>query len=266
MANYVYNRIICNEEIKDELKDKLKIDFFSYNSPIVESQTSENRYEIKCATCGMEYYDEEIRTIIDLYPDTEVFCIEENFIEEGHYYKKNGETILEIRKFLNLSDTNIEYISSDIDLDYVNYVLTIDLGVDEKYSKFDEVSTFTNAKVYINDVNENKDKIYPISDKQIRKILKEISKIKNIKTVDGNESTFFVCEPRKIRETSTFTTSIIGCIGDNIEIFVNKDDFDLPAHSYYRLIETDSLNLIFAKINEILQECEIDDKYMMKLI
>ncbi len=46
---------------------------------------------------GMEYKDELIRLFISQYKDANWYCVEENYVEEGHYYWNSDHVVLDTR-------------------------------------------------------------------------------------------------------------------------------------------------------------------------
>lgn len=119
MANYVYNRVICNEQAKKQLENKnwcidehQKRYFIKYDYMV--KQISNNLFELKFDTIGPNYKIDRIIEILIKYPNTKWYCIEENIVEEGYFQILNNSLKLEIR---NIETNEQNLIFNDVCFD-----------------------------------------------------------------------------------------------------------------------------------------------------
>ena len=118
MSNYVANYVFCNEELYN---DFLNVDFDhklfqeGMYDPIGCILNQERRLLI-FDTRGMEYKHDYIEMIINRYHDVVWNCVEENCVEEGHFYW-DGEKVASVVRPLQESSEDcfftIEYADPD---------------------------------------------------------------------------------------------------------------------------------------------------------
>lgn len=97
MANYVHNYVFCSKTAHKELSSLESCYIFGHydeHTFIID----EDSYLYIFDSRGMEYKDEYIRQFISKYRDTKWCCVEENMVEEGHYYWNNDHVVLDVRQ------------------------------------------------------------------------------------------------------------------------------------------------------------------------
>lgn len=124
MSNYVYNRVLCNKEVKTLIEENKLFIKYDY----IYKKQKDNTYELKFNT--KEIQNNNIIKIITDYEDTKWFLIEENFTEE-HYYYKNNEIKLDIRK-LNTNDENIIFDNTCFDTYYEFKYYSLSILINQK--------------------------------------------------------------------------------------------------------------------------------------
>lgn len=97
MANYVHNYVFCSGISLKELSSVESNYIFGHYDEHV-FKIDKDSYLYVFDSRGMEYKDEYIRDIVSKYRDIDWYCVEENNIEEGHYYWNNEQVVLDIRE------------------------------------------------------------------------------------------------------------------------------------------------------------------------
>jgi len=98
MSMWVYNKVICNKDAKDNI---INIDFWKSKNLSLNCfqldvlEINNGMFQLRFETHGVEYYDKEIRYIISNYKDIRWLCIEEEFFEFGLYYWNGTEVTLD---------------------------------------------------------------------------------------------------------------------------------------------------------------------------
>ena len=100
MSNYVHNYVFCDENAKDRIhilkEEDYKFLSGCYDKKIIPIE--ENKFLVMFDTRGMEYSTEFICLFIKNYKNTTWYCIEENEIEEGHFFWNGSDVGFEKRK------------------------------------------------------------------------------------------------------------------------------------------------------------------------
>lgn len=246
MSNYVYNRVICNQYVKEKLEDdtwclnqKEHRIFIKYD--YITKKLDNNRFELKFDTIGIDYKEKEIKELISEYKDTKWYCIEENMMEEGFYYYDGDEVQLDIRKIeINESKMLLSDVFYDMQWHWPYYRLCF----------FNR----TKDNALIDDYDLNKRFLFTVSENDRKKVEQLVKQYVSLTIL--NPCYFPSNNKRKQEELTLWDGSDWGIIESHVVgDYYNKEFINVSN------IALDIKN----KINAILKNNKIPSKYNIKI-